>query len=555
MMRSKIGTVFVLILLTACYIAAGSLGIQAHKDPGEMDTPAYLSAAWQIHETGGVLGHIQNCLNGVYREATQHPVYLLLLSPFASHDIHFFVRAKIVSFFIGLLFLAVLFWVVRSLFGSSCAFLTACLLLMSAMFINLSTLVACESLLVLFFILFWFFAARGFEKGKYWLWAGFFSGAAFLTKSLAILILPVFLFLAIFLSRPRRRLFSNKYFWGFFAVFFLVSSPLLIRNAKVFGAPFYSDSSAVLWLDRWHDYYRADIKQNPPTLFSYLETHSPGNILSTFFTGFFVRNPKMISDGLKPFPFWERPLDLEKLQGFYVRTAGWQWLWSGLIVFLALWGWWKKRKHPAAVIAAASLGFFLVFVAWYSKVFPGYPPTRLLYPIVILIVIFASSAVSDLGKVKWAQAVAGIFAIIYLVSLAANFDWRTLDLRRSYAFTNPFVAQLFWAGNHLREGDTLMVGSVFTSYYFYFEEKLKGKIIAWPQAESLEELEDFIRTRSVRYGILDLPTVAYNLKVYQKYYDVGPHIGMNAVAEMPPPFFSVFKDPHRPRLYEIYEFR
>ncbi len=204
-MRSKVGTLFVLILLAACYIAAGSLGIQAHKDPGEMDTPAYLSAAWQIHETGGVLKHVQNCLDGVYREATQHPAYLLLLSPFASHDVHFFVRAKTVSFIIAFLFLAVLFWVVRKLFGSPAGWMAVCLLLANATFINLSTLVACESLLVLFFILFWFFAARGFKKGKYWLWAGFFSGAAFLAKSLAILTLPVFLFSALFLSRPRRR--------------------------------------------------------------------------------------------------------------------------------------------------------------------------------------------------------------------------------------------------------------------------------------------------------------------------------------------------------------
>ncbi len=521
-----------------------------------MDTPAYLSAAWQIHQTGGISNHIQNCWSGVYREATQHPAYLLLLSPFASHDVHFFVRAKIVSFVIGFLFLGFLFWGVRSLFGSACALVAVCFLLANATFINLSTLVACEGLLVLFFILFWFFSALGFEKGKYWLWAGFFSGAAFLTKSLAILILPIFFFSALFLSRPKRSLFSNKYFWGFFAIFFLVSSPLLIRNAKVFGTPFYSDSSAVLWLDRWHDQYHVDFKQNPPTLFSYLETHSPEKILAVFSTGFFKRNPKMISDGLKLFPYWEKPISLEKLQGFHVQTVGWQWLWAALIVLLALSGLWKKRKHPAAVVAAASLGFFLVFVAWYSKVFPGYPPTRLLYPIVILIVIFASAAVSDLAKAKeWPRAAAGIFAVVYLASLAANFDWKTLNIRRSYVFTNPFVAQLFWAGNHLKEGDVLMVGPVFTSYYFYFEEKLKGKIIAWPKVESLKRLEDFIRAESVRYGILDLPTVAYNLKVYRKYYDVGPHIGMNAVAQMPPPFFSVFKDPNRPRLYEIYEFR
>ena len=53
-MSQKIGVGAVFFLLIAGYVMAGLLGIQAHNDPAEMDTTAYLSASYQIKETGGI---------------------------------------------------------------------------------------------------------------------------------------------------------------------------------------------------------------------------------------------------------------------------------------------------------------------------------------------------------------------------------------------------------------------------------------------------------------------------------------------------------------------
>jgi len=559
-MRLKVAVTTVVCLLLSGYALAGLLGIQAHSDPGEMDTTAYLDAACQIRETGGILKHIPNCLSGVYREATQHPGYLLLLSPFAERNVHFFVRAKVASFCVSLIFAAVFFWVVLRLFGAAEALVSLCFLVTAATFVNLSTMVACESLLAVFFLLFWFFAAKGFEKGKLWLAAGFFAGAAFLTKSIAILSLPVFFLSSVWLKRGK--VFADKYFWGFFAVFFLVASPLLLRNVKVYGTPLYSDSSAVLWIDRWHDYYRADIKENPPTLSSYLKTHSPERVASIFFTGLFSRDPKMLSDGLKPVPFWEKEIDLAKLQGFYEKTLSWQGIWAALLFLCFLGGIWKARREPAAFLACTSLGLFAVFVGWYSKVFPGLPPTRLLYPVIFFVWIYAAAFLAGGVRIlsgkkmaeTWIAGAAGMLAVFYVFTLGTHFDWKKLNISKSYAFTNPFVAELFWVDRHVQAGDKLMAGTVFMSYLFYFQAHLKGEFVQWPQVDSMDELKDYVSKQSVKYGVLDLSTVVYDLVPYRPYFDVGPHIGLHSTAPMPAPFQEIFTDPNNPVLYRVYEF-
>lgn len=562
--RWRLVSIFVLGLMVTAYVLAGLLGIQAHVNPVEMDTTDYLKTAYQIRTTGGILNHVQNCLSGVYREGTQHPLYLLLISPFAEKNIQFFVHAKMASGVIGLFLLLVYFFSVRHLFGAAVAWISACFLITSATFINLSTMVACESLLALFFILFWLFAAKGFKNQKYWLLAGLFAGAAFLTKSIAIMTMPIFFLTVLLFSQERKRIFSSRLFWAFFAVFFLTASPLLIRNVKVYGTPFYSDSTAVMWIDRWHDFFRPDFKENPPTLFSYVRTHPPAQIGSIFLTGLFGRNPKMIADGLKPFAFWESKINLRPLQGFHEKSVSWEAPWAWFLVLLCLAGLWKSRKQPAAQIALTSMAVLLPFVGWFSKVFPGSPPTRLLYPLFFFIYIFGAVILCRWGDAvilrikspwtgRWPLAVAAIFTVVYLASMGAHVDWRSIDPRKSYGYTSPFVEQLFWMKGNLRQGDVLMAGTVFTNYLFYFENQLNGQVIAIPRVETIDQLVDYARGKSVRYGIMDLATVAYNLKPYRNYFDVGPSVGLRSTAELPEPFKLIFSDPRQPSIYKIYE--
>ena len=168
-MTKKILSGVILLLALLVYVSAGLVSIHSHLDASEMDTTAYLSGAYQIHETGGIARHIQNSSTGVYREATQHPLYLLLLSPWAERDLRFFVRAKIITFLVGLALLFVFFFSVRAVLGAPAALVGSCLLTLNATYFHLSTMVACESLLAFFFLLFWLFAVKGFQNNRWWL--------------------------------------------------------------------------------------------------------------------------------------------------------------------------------------------------------------------------------------------------------------------------------------------------------------------------------------------------------------------------------------------------
>jgi hypothetical protein len=428
-------------------------------------------------------------------------------------------------------------------------------------------MVACESLLGLFFILFWATAILGFKNRNYWPAAGFFACMTFLTKSIGILTIPIFFFSGLMVRRKgEKTAWADKRFWAFFLVFFIFALPLFARNLKVFGSPFYSNSSAVLWIDRWHDYNRPGLAEHPPTAADYLKTHSAGQVIKTFAEGILLRNPRMIVDGLKPFAFWHRKINPETLQGYYQRTVSWQEGWACLLMILCVLGFWGRRKTPEAAVSAVTMILFLVFVGWYSKVFPGSPPTRLLYPILFLVIIFASAAALDLGgwilsklnggkgKVQVAAGLGIIFIFFYLGSLATHYEWKTLNINKSYAFNRLFAMQLRWVADHARPNEPIMVGAVFAANIFYFRSGLNAHVIEWPQADSLENLTKYIEDQGVKYGLLDIATVAYNMPVYGNYFEVGPKTGLRLVRELPAPFVRIPRGPGIPPLYEIYEF-
>lgn len=551
-------------LFLVCYLYAGLYGIRAHQDTTEMDTVAYLDAALKVNQTGGILKHIPNCLSGVYREATQHPLYLLVLSPFAEASINFFVRAKIVSFCIGFLFTILFYVVVRKIFGVRTALGAFCLLLLNATFIHLSTMVACECLLAFFFLLFWYFAAKGFARPVYWLAAGLFAGLAFLTKSLGILSLPIFFIagLVIFYRKPLA-LLRNRYFWGFFLIFCVVASPLFIRNARVYGTPLYSNSSEVLWLDAWRDYFRVDKSPETSGLGGYLRTHSPGKILKTLTEGFADRDVKMTVDGLKPLPFWQNPIKSDLVSGFYSRTVSWQGSWAFFLVACCLVALWRRRTEAASILAATALFIFFLFVGWYSKVFPGLPPTRLLYPVLFFILIYgADTVVWLIGKgIKRPIALktGAVLACLllgsgYLFGMTARTEGRQTPISRSYSFNKIFLTQLQWVLTNANTPQKMVVGDIFSSNVFYFRTYLKGEFIAWPKFRSMDELKVFLEAQRPHYGFLDLATVAYNTEVYGEYFMVGPKIGLVEKKPLPAFFKKIPLHSNIERIYQVYEF-
>lgn|GEM_PF-4815007 len=547
------------------YVQAGWVGIRAHTDPVEMDTVSYLKAALDIRQTGGIVGHIPNCFSGRYLQATQHPLYLLMLSPFAERNVRFFVRAKWATFFMGGILLAVFSWIMVRWFGRIRGTAASGLLVFCASFIHFSAMVACETLLSFFFILFWFFASKGIGRPRDGWLAGLAAGLAFLTKSLAILTLPIFVLSMWILSRKQRVSIWKKHaFWAFFIAFFLVSSPLLIRNAKVYGNPLYSDSTAVLWLDRWADFFSPDPAVSRPNLNSYLTRHGWGGVAKTLFEGLVSRDPKMMSDLVKPLPFWQNPIRPDLLRGFHAKTIAHQPLWALGLGLLAVYGAWRRRRSPETTLALVSAAFFFIFCGWYSKVFAETPPTRILYPVLFLFVPYAAAGGGDL--VAWAARsfrarrllAAGALAIFLggyalgLVLHAGRSDPRT----EKYYEINPVMAlQARWALSHVSKGERVLVGMNFLNLTFYFDFLPEDRILIWPRTSSLEKLEKAIRDSGAQAGILDLLTVVTDWPVYQPYFSAGPTIGLRPTNDLPPFFDRESKEGDHPPLYETYRFR
>lgn len=546
-------------VVLAAYALAGWRAVLAHTDPTEMDTAAYLDAALQIRQTGGILQHIPNMIRGVYTEATQHPLYLLAISPFAQNDIRAFVQAKLVSYGIGFVFLTVFFFAVRRFFGTGTAGGAAWLWLMSAGFLTLVTTVACEGLLGVFIAAFWWALAEGRENRRWWWAAGFFAGLAFLTKSLGILMLPVFVLTAVWWDRKDlKKLLTSPAFWGFFILFVLTALPLFIRNAVVYGSPLYSDSSGVLWIDRWDEFSYERAAEGRFTLAKYLSTHSPGRIAQIFGEGLWKRDAQMFVDGLKPLPFWQAiPSDF--LRGFHHRTAAWQEGWAAGLALLAGIGWWANRRQAAAVPTLVLWGIFAVFVGWYSKIFAQTPPTRLLYPALIWVPVYAAlgcKALADRLRFGLREGLGVKISMGLLILMSAGLwmngaEART-DVRKSYEYPPVIKMQMALANSFAKPGDRVLVSQQFESYLFYLKGQMRLEYIGWPKVDSLDDLIQWVQKEKIRFAFVDLATALYNPQVFQDYYRVERPGILRRLRPLPQVFQPVAKDPRIPDIFDIY---
>jgi 4-amino-4-deoxy-L-arabinose transferase-like glycosyltransferase len=234
------------LLISANFILLGINGINDASIPEAYDTTAYLGEANFIKNNGGLINFLNLCLSGDYKQANQHPLYILLLVPFASTDTSFFIFAKLVNFLIGFIFLLIVYFSVKKMAGNVTASIVVVALLFNVIFIEWNTLVACEALLMLFSFLTIYYIHLGFEKNKYWMHSGIFAGLAYLTKGTSLILLPGFVVSALIIYKSN--LFKNKYFWSFFLLFCVTTSPLLIRNVIVYNNPFFNVNNYIITL-------------------------------------------------------------------------------------------------------------------------------------------------------------------------------------------------------------------------------------------------------------------------------------------------------------------
>lgn len=242
----------------ACAVLALLGGLEAARQTYPyFDDVTYLTLGHEVRALGGPLGLLRALFAGEWAEANRHPLYLALLGLVAGPGAGYHRAAQALTLGLGVLALLASWWVARRHLGPAPAAVLALLLASSRTFVACSAREGCEPLLVVT----WCFAVSavldGLDPGRgrpAWAFAraGAWSALAYLTKGTGMF-LPVSLALA-FLATERLRAVRDARAWAYGAAFFAVSSPLLVRNVRRFGAPFYNFNLPTLWQDRLPDF-------------------------------------------------------------------------------------------------------------------------------------------------------------------------------------------------------------------------------------------------------------------------------------------------------------
>ncbi len=284
-----------------CLVLLGRL-LALPQDPWDDDQGAYLITASQIREHGGAAMLLRDLWRGDFAEANRHPLYLALLSFQPTLE-----SGRRLSAGIGVVTLVLLTGLLARRRGWLVAGVFCVLLSTNLAFLVYSTRVVCEVLVVLCSGCIWLLTmTRGLSHdptagGRRWgalesLVTGGLLGLTWLAKGTGLLLLLGYLgWLAWEALRcgpgtrepagqPRQTTRSGWLLCGTLALsaFLIVSSPLLVRNVRRFGQPFYNVNSLLQFSDRYEDF--DDLIESGTTTSEaarrYLATHSVGQILT-----------------------------------------------------------------------------------------------------------------------------------------------------------------------------------------------------------------------------------------------------------------------------------
>ncbi|MBI3812647.1 MAG: glycosyltransferase family 39 protein [Nitrospirae bacterium] len=290
---------------------------------------------------------------------------------------------------VGWVVVLISFFVIRDLFGDAAAKFGSVLMVFNAAYLERSTHVDCETLLMIFFLSAWYFMIRGLSDNRYWIWAGVSSGLAYMTKGPEILLIPVFFLSGLFVFRFQ--ILKNKYFWYFFLGFLALVSPLFIRNIVVYHALLYDDyNSNIFWINslrelsdkyaltlNWHQHTFSTTKM--PTLLSYIQTHSYSEIARRAINGL----------------IGEAGLLLNSLNLFMIRSPLWSQFVSLLLAVLFTFGIVRDPDKRRVVYTLTGITIFFIPFSWFFKVYAG---MRYLTPLLPLIVAYGAFGGSEFLK-------------------------------------------------------------------------------------------------------------------------------------------------------------
>ena len=544
------------------------------------DTSGYLAHALYIKEHGGIIGFLRECFNGTFPVTERHPLYMLLLLPFASRTEEFFYYAKLVDLAFGVALLASLIWMVTRRYGKGPALIAGAIFSLSNSLVIASSHVNHETQFTLLVLWMWWFltgsraAAVASPAGQeatpaslapgnrevpgsalQWGLAGLCLGLAYLTKSPAILLGMAVL--AAGLWHARLRFLVSRQWWTFAAVTLVVSSPLLVRNIVGFGTPLYEGmNSNITWIDDWADmggdhssmfydqYGVMTIEVNGmPTARDYLRTHTVMDIGQRLIKGL---HTEVTSVAPKALAFAVPPRGrMATLFGFVVLSC-------------AIAGWWVTRKSWEGALVFFSSGAFLVFFGWDHM----FPEIRYLAPLVPVWILLASLVIwAVISRLVRPVAAWRSVAVAASVAVAVGTGWTltsgSLSRAQPMMEVSPSYARLNdWFNRTIVKGDRVMLGPTREFHGLIWVIDRPISVVLAPDSTSLDGFLKYLHDRKVRYLVMHPENIegeGGRLKeALSPYFGVSP--AGEIIEKMPLPGWSpVHTDEGTPRRFIVYE--
>lgn len=427
---SHLGVAGLLVFAVASYGVLTARFFALNRAPAG-DQREYLLLAQQIEQSAPI-----QLIGADYREANRHPLYPVILAWTGASEIDpiAFARGKCTSVGLAWLAFAVLITLVARRFSPAVAAITAVLLATNLAWLRFTTLVACEGLLILWTGLLWLSAAAGPSPGgadaqspspsspgltvarpSRWFALGAWAGLAYLTKGSALLlVLGLIVWLIVRRDSPfrlagggrkgghegnsRSTQGAARSIALVLGAWLLVASPLLVRNARVYGNPLYNSNSPFLFSDSFEEALRRSDPSRPANenestwaaARRYFRTHSAGQVLARAATGS-ATELFILLRALGPSPLGESRA-----------------LVGAPILLLALLGMAALRRRDA-VLVLIWIGLFLLFFGWYVPIAAG---DRFVLPLVPPIYVYAASTLGRLAgaRGKRGAATAVVFA-------------------------------------------------------------------------------------------------------------------------------------------------
>jgi hypothetical protein len=351
-----------------------------------------------------------------------HPLLPTLVAPFAEKSLIYFAKAKLANVIIGAAAFWVVAWVGLRVVGAAPTFLA--LIAISPGLSNKSAEFTAEPLLLLLVVLAFYWLVKGFDQPWCWAAAGACSGLAYLTKGSALLLVIAYVACVV---RLAPKLMFHKRFLLFPVAFVVIAAPLLIHNWQVFGSPIFNYNTAhVIWLD-YTEEQMIMFDKGPPTMFSYLTTHSFSAMVQRFLKGL------VIVRGVE----WVAPF----LLLFLIVPKSW------LAYFSAA----PAQKRRIAVATTVVLTFYLAF-SWSAVVQRG---IRYLLPVFPIIFFFLADIILfyavSLARWLWLPSLrqrltsVAIPALLSLMTVFLVIELVTRDLQAPLAidFEDQETADLY----------------------------------------------------------------------------------------------------------------